>query len=171
MLADVGANVIKVEPPSGDENRLWPPFTPDQASCNFNSVNRGKRGITLDLKTMAGQSVLRSLVTKADVLIHNFLPDTAARLGLGPEMWSETNPRLVVCEMSGYGAMGQMANKPGYDLMMQAFAGAMAMTGYEDSPPVRTGLSFIDMSTGMSAYGAITTALLARKRTGRGTTV
>ena len=171
LLADMGADVIKVEPPDGDENRYWPPFTATGASCNFDSVNRGKRSLAVDLKTAQGQELVHGLLERADVLLLSFLPRTAARLGFEAAALTARYPRLVVCELTGYGAAGPLAEKPGYDLMMQAFAGSMSMTGMEGQPPVRTGLSFIDMATGLAAYGAVLTALLARATTGRGTVV
>jgi crotonobetainyl-CoA:carnitine CoA-transferase CaiB-like acyl-CoA transferase len=171
MLADFGASVIKVEAPEGDENRKWLPILPSGHSGNFASVNRGKRSIVLNLKNPAARAVLRKLASSADVLLHSFLPDTAARLGIGYDDLREINPRLVFCSISGYGADGPLAEKRGYDLMVQAFAGVMSTTGIVGGSPVRCGVSFIDMSTGLSAYGGIVTALLARERTGRGTWV
>lgn len=171
MLADFGADVIKVEAPEGDENRKWLPILPSGHSGNFASVNRGKRSIVLNLKNPAARAVLRKLAASADVLLHSFLPDTAARLGIGYDELREINPRLVFCSISGYGAEGPLAEKRGYDLMVQAFAGVMSTTGVVGGSPVRCGVSFIDMSTGLSAYGGIVTALLARERTGQGTWV
>jgi crotonobetainyl-CoA:carnitine CoA-transferase CaiB-like acyl-CoA transferase len=169
LLADMGAQVIKVESPEGDESRRWPPlWEGNDVSSNFGSVNRGKLGMTLDLKSEAAPQMLRRLVEWADVLIHNFLPETAGRLGIDYEQMQAVNPRLVFCSLSGYGARGPLRNKQGYDLMMQAFSGAMGLTGYEDSGPVRIGVSFIDMATGMLAYGGVVTALLARQASGRG---
>lgn len=169
MLADMGADVIKVESPEGDENRRWPPIIHGDQSCNYASVNRGKRSMTLDLKSEAGQLALRKLAVWADVLLHSFLPKTAAHLGLVYEELRQLNPRLVFCSITGYGERGALKNKPGYDLMVQAFSGAMSTTGYEDTPPTRIGVSYIDMSTGLSAYGAIASALFMRERTHKGT--
>ena len=168
LLADFGADVIKVEGPGGDENRGWPPHGPDGQSANFASVNRGKRGLVLDLKIPAALDILQRLVRDADVLIHSFLPDTAARLGISLDQLRADNPRLVVATISGYGADGPLADKRGYDLMVQAFAGAMSTTGTPGGPPIRCGVSFIDMSTGISLYAGIVTALLARQTTGQG---
>ena len=168
LLADFGADVIKVEGPGGDENRGWPPLGPDGQSANFASVNRGKRGLVLDLKTQPARDILLRLVRDADVLIHSFLPDTAARLGISQERLRADNPRLVVATISGYGADGPLADKRGYDLMVQAFSGAMSTTGTPDGAPVRCGVSFIDMSTGISLYAGIVTALLGRTATGQG---
>ena len=168
MLADMGADVIKIEAPEGDENRRWPPLMPSGQSSNYASVNRGKRAMTLNMKSPRAAEVLERLVRRADVVLHSFLPATADRLGISYERFHALNPRLVFCSITGYGERGDLANKPGYDLMVQAFAGPMSVTGYEEGPPVRTGVSFVDMATGMSAYGAIASALYARERTGRG---
>jgi crotonobetainyl-CoA:carnitine CoA-transferase CaiB-like acyl-CoA transferase len=171
LLADFGATVIKVESPEGDENRRWPPMNADGQSSNFGSVNRGKRSMVLNLKSPAARDVLHQLALGADVLLHSFLPDTAARLGISNEALRAANPRLVIGTISGYGAEGPLAEKRGYDLMVQAFAGAMSTTGIPGGPPIRCGVSFIDMSTGISLYGGIVTALLAREKTGQGTWV
>lgn len=168
QLADMGADVIKVESPEGDENRRWQPQLPNGSSSNYASVNRGKRAMTLDLKSERGPEILRRLIERSDVLLHNFLPDTAARLGLTYEKVRALNPRLVYCTINGYGERGALRNKPGYDLMVQAFSGTMSTTGFEGGPPVRSGVSFIDMATGIAAYGAIVSALFARERTGKG---
>ena len=171
LLADFGADVIKIEGPGGDENRQWPPLGPDGQSANFASVNRGKRGMVLDLKTKEARDILLRLVRKSDVLIHSFLPDTADRLDISLDRLRIENPRLVVATISGYGAHGPLADKRGYDLMVQAFAGAMSTTGTPGGTPIRSGVSFIDMSTGISLYAGIVTALLARVTTGQGTWV
>lgn len=171
LLADFGATVIKVESPEGDENRRWPPLSSEGVSANFGSVNRGKRAMVLNLKTEAARGVLRKLARQADVLLHSFLPDTAARLGISNQALHEANPRLIIGTISGYGALGPLAEKRGYDLMVQAFSGAMSTTGIRGGPPIRSGVSFIDMSTGISLYGGIVTALLGRQQTGRGTWV
>jgi glutaryl-CoA transferase len=168
QLADMGADVIKVESPEGDENRRWQPQLPNGHSSNYASVNRGKRAMTLNLKSAEGVAILHRLIARADVLLHNFLPDTAARLGLGYDAVRAVNPRLIYCTINGYGEKGALRNKPGYDLMVQAFSGTMSTTGFEGGPPVRSGVSFIDMATGIAAYGAIVSALLARERTGKG---
>lgn len=168
QLADMGADVIKVESPDGDENRRWQPQLPNGLSSNYASVNRGKRAMTLNLKSERGQVLLRRLLERSDVMLHNFLPDTAARLGLSYETVRALNPRLVYCSINGYGEKGELRNKPGYDMMLQAFSGTMSTTGYPDGPPIRTGVSFIDMSTGLAAYGAIVSALYDRTHTGKG---
>ena len=170
LLADMGAQVIKIESLDGDENRRWPPLAADDVSSNYGSVNRGKLGMALNLKSPCAAEVVRRLVLRADVVLHNYLPDTAARLGLDDERIRGLNPRAVVCSLSGYGANGPLRNKPGYDLMMQAFSGAMGLTGYEGGDPVRVGVSFIDMAAGITTYAAVVTALMARERTGIGGT-
>jgi crotonobetainyl-CoA:carnitine CoA-transferase CaiB-like acyl-CoA transferase len=168
QLADMGANVIKVESPAGDENRNWQPLLANGMSSNYASVNRGKRAMTLNLKATHGPQILRRLIERSDVVLHNFLPDTAARLGLSYEAVQAINPRLVYCSINGYGEKGEMRNKPGYDMMLQAFSGTMSTTGFEGGPPVRSGVSFIDMATGLAAYGAIVGALFAREHSGEG---
>lgn len=168
LLADMGANVIKVESPHGDENRAWGTKTEDGMTCNFASVNRGKQSITLNLKTVAAQGVLEALVKKSDVVIQSFLPKTAVKLGVDYESIKKINPDIIYCSISGYGEKGPLANKPGYDLMMQAFSGLMSTTGYEGGPPVRIGVSVIDMSTGLTAFGGIMAALYSQRGRRRG---
>jgi len=161
MFADMGADVIKIEDLVGDENRRWLPIV-DGRSGNFMSVNRGKRGITLNLKSPRGQEVLARLVRTADVLIENFPPETAKRLGLSWEHLSSINERLVHVSITGYGSRGPLKDRPGYDNMVQAFSGMMAMTGERDGGPIRAGASFIDMATGMLAFSGVSAALYAR---------
>lgn len=164
MLADMGAEVIKIESPEGDENRAWGTRCADGITCNFASVNRGKRSITLNLKHPRAREILRDLVLRADVVIQSFLPDTAERLGVDYASIKAVKPSIIHCTISGYGAQGPLANKPGYDLMMQAFSGMMSTTGYEGGPPVRIGVSVIDMSTGMAALNGILAALFRGAR-------
>ena len=161
LFADMGADVIKIEDREGDENRRWLPVV-DGRSANFMSVNRGKRGITLNLKNPRGQEILSRLVRRSDVLIENFPPDTAARLGLGWETLSAINENLIHLSITGYGSSGPLRNRPGYDNMLQAFTGMMAMTGEADVGPARLGPSLIDMGTGMLAFAGACAALLAR---------
>ncbi len=161
FFADHGAEVIKIEPPEGDINRAWPVVT-DGASANYHSVNRGKKCITLNLHKPEARDILHALIRKADVLIHNYLPDTAEKLGVGQKMLDTLNENLIQVVVSGYGARGPLAAKPGFDVMLTAFAGIMSLTGEKDRPPVRPGISGIDMSTGMLAFGAAMTALYAR---------
>ncbi|MCB1743992.1 MAG: CoA transferase [Gammaproteobacteria bacterium] len=163
LLADMGADVIKVESPEGDENRRWVPHMADGESSNFMSVNRGKRGITLDLKSPDGQALLRRLVEKADVVIQSFRQGTALRLGVDYESLKAINPDVIACSVNGYGGKGPLADRAGYDLMVQAFSGIMSTTGEEGRSPVRIGVSLNDMSTGLIAYGGILSALYARR--------
>lgn len=171
LLADMGADVIKVEGPNGDENRGWAPFNASGESCNFMSVNRGKRGITLNLKTERGREILYEMLAGADVLIHNYLPDVAEVLGIDETLFREKYPHLIVCGISAFGAKGDMRNRPGYDSLLQAFAGIMGFTGERDGQSVRSGVSFVDMTTGVFAYSAILSALMGRARTGKGANV
>jgi crotonobetainyl-CoA:carnitine CoA-transferase CaiB-like acyl-CoA transferase len=161
LLSDFGADVIKVEDVGGDENRRWAPVI-DGESANFLSVNRGKRGMTLNLKATHGQEVLAALVRRSDVVIDSFLPAVAARLGVDDDALRRIRPDLIHVTISGYGHDGPLAAKPGYDLMLQAFSGMMAMTGEPDGGPIRAGASFIDMATGMLAFSGVSTALYAR---------
>jgi len=161
LLADFGADVIKVEDVGGDENRKWAPVV-DGESANYLSVNRGKRGMTLNLKSAAGQEILAALVAGSDVVIDSFLPAVAERLGVGDATLRAIRPDLIHVTISGYGHDGPLASKPGYDLMLQAFSGMMAMTGERDGGPIRAGASFIDMATGMLAFSGVSAALYAR---------
>ena len=161
LLADFGADVIKVEDVGGDENRKWAPVV-DGESANYLSVNRGKRVMTLNLKSPAGQEVLAALVARSDVVIDSFLPAVAQRLGVDDERLRAIRPDLVHVTISGYGHEGPLASRPGYDLMLQAFSGMMAMTGERDGGPIRAGASFIDMATGLLAFSGVSTALYAR---------
>ena len=161
LMSDFGAEVIKVESNSGDEMRQWSPVV-DGESITFMAANRGKKALTLNLKTAKGREILYDLVRHSDVLIHSFLPNVASRLGVVWETIEKVNPRIIMCSISGYGSRGEMANKPGFDLMVQAFSGLMSVTGDPDGPPKRIGASTLDITTGVFAYSAIVTALLAR---------
>ena len=168
LLADLGAEVIKIERPgTGDENRQWGHLW-HGTSLDFLNVNRNKRGITVNLANPDGQEVVRALVRTADVLVENFVPGTLERYGLSYEHLEPLNPRLIYCSISAYGDKGPLRSKPGYDGALQAFSGHMMITGETESGPVRSGASVIDMSTGLVAYGAIATALLGREKTGQG---
>jgi crotonobetainyl-CoA:carnitine CoA-transferase CaiB-like acyl-CoA transferase len=134
LFADLGAEVIKVEDRGGDENRTWLPVV-DGRGANFMSVNRGKRGMTLNLKSSSGQRILEALLNRTDVLIENFPPETAKRLGLAWERTSSANPDLIHVSITGYGSRGPLRDRPGYDNMVQAFSGMMAMTGEHDRGP------------------------------------
>lgn len=168
LLGEMGADVVKVERPgSGDENRSWGKLWQGE-SIDFMNVNRNKRDITVNLAHARGQEIIRRLAARADVLVENFTPGTLARYGLDYDALKERNPRLVYCSVSAYGEEGPLRAKPGYDGALQAFSGLMSITGEPDGGPVRSGASVIDMGTGLAAYGAIVTALLARQRSGQG---
>lgn len=169
VLADLGADVIKVENTvGGDDTREWaPPYQGDQASY-FLAVNRNKRGICLDLKSDEGVDLARHLAATADVLVENFRPGAAARMGLGYEDLADLNPRLVYASISGYGHTGPLRNEPGYDAIAQALSGVMSVTGPADGPPCRVGVSSADLGAGMWALVGILAALHARQDTGVG---
>ena len=168
ILADMGADVIKIEEPGkGDDTRSWPPFKGGEATY-FMSVNRNKKSLTLNLKAAAGQKILHALVAKSDVLVENFRPGTMEKLGFGYAALERVNPRLVYCSISGFGESGPEAARAGYDLVVQAESGVMDLTGFPDGPPVKVGNSIADLVAGMTAAHGITLALLARTRTRRG---
>ena len=167
LAAEMGAEVIKIEPPDGDEMRQWPPFV-DGESIYFASCNRGKRSIAVDLKSEEGARLFRDLLSQADVLVENYRPGTLEKLGLGWGHLKEAHPRLVWVSVSGYGRSGPMANAPAYDSMIQAFTGIMGITGEADRPPVRAGGSPIDIATAYLAWGSIMTGLLSAAKTGHG---
>ena len=168
LLADMGAEVLKVEEPGkGDDTRAWPPFVGGEATY-FMSVNRGKKSLTLNLKTDDGKTILRRLLEGADVLLENFRPGTLQRLGFGSEAVRQWNPRLVYCSISGFGESGPEASRPGYDLIVQGESGIMDLTGFPDGPPVKVGNSIADLCAGTMAAHGIVLALFAREKTGVG---
>src|SRR5690242_5479027 len=169
MLADMGARVVKVEPPPhGDDTRFWgPPFV-GGISTYFHSVNRNKKSLGLNLKDESGRRILWSLIDRADVLVENFRPGVLDKLGFGYRQVSARNPKLVYCSVSGFGQTGPHRSRPGYDVVAQGEAGLMDLTGYPDQPPAKIGVSIADVSAGMNAFQGILLALLARARTGKG---
>ena len=168
ILGDHGADVIKVEPPAGDETReMGPPFRNDTASIYVN-VNRNKRGLSLDLSTPGGRDVLLRLLEKTDVLIDNFKPGTLEKWGLGFDTLSQRQPRLIHASMTGFGPDGPLGGAPGYDVMVQAWAGLISVNGSKDSGPLRIGVPLVDMAAGTNIVIGILLALYARERTGRG---
>ena len=175
-LADLGADVIKLESFAGDDTRgLGPPFldgadgTPrERMSAYFACCNRGKRSVAIDLRAPAAQPLLEALVRSADVLVENFRTGTAEGLGVGWERLSAMNPRLVYCSISGYGRDGPDAGRAGYDVVVQAEAGMMAITGDAAGTPHKVGVAIADLATGQNAATAILAALMQRERTGRG---
>jgi CoA:oxalate CoA-transferase len=172
ILADLGADVIHVEPPGGDDARAFGPFA-NGHSGYFASVNRNKRSIVIDLKHPQGKEILRDLIRAADVVLENYRPGTLARLGFSYEAMQALNPRIVYASISGYGhdALPEYATKPAYDLVAQAFSGLMSITGPEGGPPVRVGTSVGDITAGHQCAIAILAALWHRERTGQGQVV
>jgi crotonobetainyl-CoA:carnitine CoA-transferase CaiB-like acyl-CoA transferase len=168
ILGDLGAEVIKVERPEGDETRAWgPPWGAGGLSTYFQSVNRNKRSLVLDLHDADDVDLGARLIGRADVVIENFRPGTMERLGLGEEPMRAANPRLVWCSLTGFGVRGGAA-LPGYDLLVQAVGGLMSITGEEDGPPLKVGVAVVDVITGLYATVAILAALIERGRSGRG---
>ena len=168
-LGDMGADVVKIEEPGrGDESRAFgPPFLGGE-SPYYLSVNRNKRSCTVDLKHAAGRAIAWRLVAGADVVVQNFRPGAAARLGLDYEAVAARHPGVVYCSISGFGAGGPDARRPGYDLIVQGESGLMDLTGEADGPPSRIGTSIADLAAGMMAAQGILLALYARRTTGRG---
>ncbi len=168
-LGDLGAEVVKIERPgAGDETRAWgPPFV-GGLSAYYLSCNRNKRGVTLDLSRESGQRLFRQLASRADVLLENFRPDSAERLGLRPDQLLELNPRLIVCSISGFGRTGPLRDLPGYDFAIQALSGFMAITGPPEGPPSKVGVAVTDVLTGLYAAVAVLACLEARRKTGHG---
>lgn len=171
LLADFGAAVVKVEPPEGESSRRWgvTRFGPagDQTGL-FAALNRNKASITVDLKSPEGQSAVHALAAQADIVIESFKPGVAARLGIGYEELSQEHPQLVYCSISGFGQTGPLREHPGYDQLLQAYAGHMSVTGEAGRPSVRIGPSAIDLVTGAHAAYGIVLALRERDRSGRG---
>jgi crotonobetainyl-CoA:carnitine CoA-transferase CaiB-like acyl-CoA transferase len=169
MLGDMGADVIKVEPPgSGDDTRSWgPPFVGTDAAY-FLGVNRNKRSLTLNLAAKPGQDILARLVERADVLIDNYKIGTLAKWGFDDAWFERRAPQLVRCAITGYGSSGPKAALPGYDFILQAESGLMSICGEPDGAPTKYGVAIVDVCTGMLACNAILAALNARHRTGRG---
>ncbi len=168
VLGDLGADVIKVEPPEGDETRGWgPPFAGGE-SAYYLCVNRNKRGIVINLKTDEGKKILRDLALRSDVLVENFRPGTLEKFGLDFATLHELNPKLIYCSITGFGQTGSMKDKPGYDFMIQALGGLMSITGVPDGEPMKTGVAVVDLFAGQNAIIAILAALQARTLTGRG---
>ena len=169
LLADMGAEVIKIEPPPlGDDSRQWgPPFI-GGISTYFLSINRNKRSVGLNLKTEDGSQVLWKLIERADVVIENFRPGVLEKLGFGYHAISKVNERAVYCSISGFGQTGPYSDRPGYDVIAQGESGMMDLTGYPDGPPAKLGASLADVVAGLYAFQGVLLALLARQKTGKG---
>ncbi|SDG55457.1 Crotonobetainyl-CoA:carnitine CoA-transferase CaiB [Lentzea fradiae] len=167
LLADMGATVVKVEGPQGDETRTWMPPVRDDVSTYYLGINRGKRSIALDLRNPEDAALGRELAARADVLIENFKPGGLAKYGLDHESVSAVNPEVVYASITGFGS-GAGSHVPGYDLMVQAISGLMSLTGDPDGPPYRAGISVFDVMAGNHAVIGILAALRHRDATGQG---
>ncbi len=169
ILAELGAEVIKVERPEiGDDARAWgPPFVDDMAGV-FHALNRNKKSVQIDLKSPEGVTAIRQLARRADAVIQNQRPGLVDKLGIGADVLCADNPRLVYASIHAFGKSGPLADRPGYDPLMQAFGGVMSTQGEPDRPSVRVGTSIIDMGTGMWTALGVITALLRREKTGKG---
>jgi glutaryl-CoA transferase len=168
LLADLGADVWKLEPPAGDETRAWgPPFWGDPAegrSVYFAAVNRNKRSVVVDLKTERGRELLDRLAARADLLIHNYVPSVATRLGLDSGRLRERHPHLVVSVVRGFPGSGADAERPAYDLVAQAWSGHMAVTGEPEGEPIKFGVGLLDLLAGLEAAVSALAGLAARER-------
>jgi crotonobetainyl-CoA:carnitine CoA-transferase CaiB-like acyl-CoA transferase len=167
LLADLGADVIKVEPPSGDSARQMP-WGVGADGPSFNAVNRGKRGMVLDLKTNCGRDVFKRLARSTDIVIENYRPGVMAALGLDYLSLAQSNPRLIYASISGYGQTGPQRGKGGFDLVAQGVSGIMSITGEPGGPPVKAGVPLIDLGAALFALAGILAALECRHRTGAG---
>ena len=169
VLADMGADVIKVEKPNGgdDNRRMAPPFFKDW-SAGFLAVNRNKRSLALDLRSEGGRGVFRRLVEGADVVVENFRPGVMERLGLGYEELKGINPRLVYCTISGFGSTGPARNRGGFDLVAQGVSGLMSITGHPNSPPAKVGVPVTDLTAGLFGANGIMAAYVHALKTGEG---
>ncbi len=172
VLADLGADVVKVEAPEGDDTRRWgPPFIThrgEQAAAYFHGTNRGKRSVVVDFRTAEGQAQVRHLVADADILIENFKVGGLAKYGLDYASLAAINPRLIYCSITGFGQNGPYAHRAGYDFIIQGMAGLMSVTGAVDGQPQKVGVAVTDVFTGIYAATAILAAVHQRSVTGRG---
>jgi crotonobetainyl-CoA:carnitine CoA-transferase CaiB-like acyl-CoA transferase len=171
-LADLGADVIKVEAPEGDDTRRWgPPFLDaggEKTAAYFHATNRGKRSITCDFRTAEGQETVRNLIASADVVIENFKVGGLAKYGLDYDSLRKLNPRLIYCSITGFGQTGPYAHRAGYDFIIQGMSGLMSVTGPADGQPQKVGVAVTDVFTGVYSATAILAALVQRGRTGEG---
>src|SRR5579872_4265214 len=167
VLADLGADVVKIEPPSGDSTRQMPGATGTD-SPSFNAVNRGKRSVVLNLKSADGCAVFHRLARSTDILIENYRPGVMDALGLGYTALAAGNPRIIYASISGYGQTGPARGKGGFDLIAQGVSGIMSVTGEPEGPPVKSGVPLTDLGAGLFALVGILAALDHRRRTGEG---
>src|SRR5271167_4703387 len=168
-LADLGAEVIKIEMPGrGDDSRSFAPLMPSGDSGYFYSVNRGKRSVTLDLRREEGAAILVELAAKSDVVVENFSPGTMDRFKLGYAQLKAANPKIILCSISGFGQSGPMTSAPAYDIVAQALGGTMSITGASGGEPTRCGVSIGDLAAGLYGVVAVLAALRTRELTGVG---
>ncbi|MFT6683597.1 MAG: crotonobetainyl-CoA:carnitine CoA-transferase CaiB-like acyl-CoA transferase, partial [Loktanella salsilacus] len=171
-LADLGADVIKVESPDGDDTRRWgPPWVDhggERAAAYFHSTNRGKTSVTVDFRTPEGQAHVKALIADADIVIENFKVGGLAKYGLDYASLAAINPRLIYCSITGFGQTGPYAHRAGYDYIIQGMSGLMSVTGEADGQPQRAGVAVVDLFTGMYASTAILAAVHQRQTTGVG---
>ncbi|MGC9369066.1 MAG: CaiB/BaiF CoA transferase family protein [Paracoccaceae bacterium] len=171
-LADLGAEVIKVESPEGDDTRRWgPPFIErdgDRSAAYFHACNRGKKSVAVDFRTPEGQALVRELVADADIVIENFKLGGLAKYGLDYDSLGAINPRLIYCSITGFGQTGPYAHRAGYDFIIQGMSGLMSITGEPDGQPQKVGVAVTDIFTGIYAATAILAAVHQRERTGKG---
>jgi crotonobetainyl-CoA:carnitine CoA-transferase CaiB-like acyl-CoA transferase len=169
ILGDLGAEIIKIEQPKiGDESRAWGPPWVKEMSAYFISINRNKKSLTLNLDHPQGIEIIKGLVKQADAVLENFRPGTMEEMGLGCDVLQGINPKLVYCDITGYGLDGPYREKPGVDVIVSAIGGLMSITGPPEGEPVKVGVPLTDVLTGIYAFGAITSALLHREKTGKG---
>lgn len=175
ILSDLGAEVLKVEAPEGDDTRRWgPPFIerhdtgPDRSAAYFHATNRGKKSVTADFRTPEGQARVRELIRDADVLIENFKVGGLAKYGLDYNSLRDLNPRLIYCSVTGFGQTGPYAHRAGYDYIIQGMCGLMSVTGDPDGQPQKVGVAVTDLFTGIYAAVGVLAALHQRQTTGRG---
>lgn len=168
MLADLGADVIKIEPPGGDESRFWPPILGNGTSAYFLALNRNKRSIALNLKSARARQIVRRLAAEADVVVENFTPGVAAKLEIDDATLREENPGLIYCAISGFGQDGPYRDKKAYDPIIQGMTGLMSITGERDGPPVKIGIPVTDLTAASHAVTAILAAYIARLESGKG---
>ncbi|MHC1761689.1 MAG: CaiB/BaiF CoA transferase family protein [Negativicutes bacterium] len=166
-LADMGANIVKIEAPDGDDSRGNPPYIKGE-STYFMSLNRGKRSIAINLKAEEGKALLKKMVSESDVLVENFRPGTMEKLGLGYDILKEINPKLIYCAISGFGQTGPYRDRPAYDIVIQAMGGIMSITGQAGGAPARVGASVGDITAGLFGAISILAAVEARHNTGKG---
>ena len=168
LLGDMGADVIKVEKPGGDDSRRMTPPTINGESAAFMAINRNKRGLGLNLKTTEGRDIFKKLAAQSDVLIENFRPGAMAGLGLGYDDLAVVNPALIYCSISGFGQTGPYRERGGFDLVAQAMSGMISITGHSGEAPVKVGVPIADLNAGIYASYAILSAYIHRLKTGRG---